>query len=150
LEYSFSKLPHLQATKLPLKTPPTLFAFCFLLISSHCFGQAQNNPTIQMLKHFYRSYMTEISDDNGRMMEKRLDSIRKEYCTPIFIKRLADDSLDYDPLINAQDADKRWLKTLVIKKDTTKPNRYRVSYSDGYHPTIIHLKVIEDKIDSVW
>jgi hypothetical protein len=37
---------------------------------------------------------------------------------------------DGDPIIKAQDTYKELLKTLIMKKDIKKPNRYIVTYTD--------------------
>ncbi|WP_106604844.1 DUF3828 domain-containing protein [Chitinophaga ginsengisoli] len=116
-----------------MKTPSLASCFVGMLIflSSYCLGQQKvsNDSAATMLKQFYSSYIA--SWDSPDI--KKSELIKKQYCTKKILNRIADDEeLDADPFLQAQDTDIDWLKTLVISKDTQKPNVYIVSYLDNY------------------
>jgi hypothetical protein len=93
-----------------------------------------------MLKQFYTSY---ISADE----ESQLTLIKKQYCTKKILNRIAkDEELDADPFLQAQDTDIDWLRTLVINKDTQKPNVYTVSYISNYTKKRIINKLLVVKV----
>ena len=110
-----------------------------------------------MLKNFYRAYMTSFAIDPPEVSDIKLDSIRKLYCTKqltdSLAKAWANSDLDFDPFINAQDADTSNLKSLQISKDD---QAYSVCYMDysAKQSVCIHLKLVEEnhslKIASVW
>lgn len=86
------------------------------------------------IKKFYSDYIVE----NTRSInpdQATINDLMKTYCTSSFQKRL--DSLykigeiDFDIIVNAQDYDSAWLKTLSIAP-TKKPKEYTVSYKDEY------------------
>ena len=71
------------------------------------------------------------------------------------LKKLSDEEVDYDPILNAQDCDFDWLRDLSVTKDSDMANVYIVSYSPGseYENVEIRLVVVKDekdyKIDSI-
>jgi hypothetical protein len=113
-----------------------------------------------MLKEFYTTYISEIGKKRGnneRINWEKINAIPKEYCTVRLLKEIENDKeLDYDPFINAQDADLKSLKTLSIKKNIEVPNGYVVTYGDSFgkeEVSIIKVVVVKEKdgykIDSV-
>ena len=131
------------------------FAIILAFSGSYCQGQskATNDSAAIMLKQFYTSYITASEES---LSEKELNLIRKQYCTPKILNRIAkDEELDSDPFVNAQDTNMDWLRTLVISKDPQKANVYIVSYLDTYSQkrTIIKLLVVKKgqayKIDDI-
>lgn len=122
-------------------------------------AQNQEEKNIKMIKEFYTAYITEVSSNDPPMvMAEKLDSLQKIYCTDKLLDRLPDiiEKTGADAFLKAQDSNIKSLETLTIKKDSTKPNGYIVSYSDPYSKTqiTIGLTVIEKKsrikIDSIW
>jgi hypothetical protein len=108
-----------------------------LLIITAFTTNAHNTPVdkgITMLTDFYKAYITLSSDQDIdlRVMEIKLTQLRRKYLTQACQKQftvLAEET-DADPIIKAQDSYIELLKTLVIKKDNKKANRYLVTYVD--------------------
>jgi len=101
---------------------------------------------IVMLKEFYTTYMTEVAGSGDpRISEKKLDVLKKRYCTAKLISRLPKlaEQTDADPIINAQDSSPECVKTLLVKPDLKKPNQYIVSYNDGVSAVMIHVSLIQ-------
>ena len=73
--------------------------------------------------------------------DTELDALERAHMTRKLYNRLKRAQLDYNPVLNAQDCDESWLETLVIESEERMPGVYRVSYSDGYGTTHIHLRV---------
>ena len=88
---------------------------------------------IEMLKKFYTAYNTVYSTDKYPLLQKRLDSLQKQYCTIWLRKQLKElakgEGLDHDLLVNDECTDVAHLKTLKVVQDA-KPNTYIVSYVD--------------------
>ncbi|MCC8410717.1 hypothetical protein LJ707_17375 [Mucilaginibacter sp. UR6-1] len=132
-----------------------IFTLLFVLIAVTSKAQrTPSDPKIRMLKKFYTAYISEVSNSNYKA-EHNLQLLRKRYCTLSCLnqyKKLVEET-DSDPLINAQDSDKKFLKSLTIKKSLKKADWYRISYADGIILNIINLKVItqngEPKIESI-
>jgi hypothetical protein len=108
----------------------------------------------EMLKEFYTKYITEISKNSPNT--KKLNSIRKQYCTAGLLSRIKELELDYDPFLNAQDTDDSWVKTLAVSKDPKKGKGiYVVSFSDSEskEKITITLSVVKEgedyKIDGI-
>jgi hypothetical protein len=102
-----------------------------------------------MLKQFYTSYITQVASSEGT--EKKLDIIKKRYCTAKLLNKIDKEELDSDPFIDAQDVDIDWVKTLFVGKDAQKHDVYIVSYMDNYNKkrTVIKLQVINAKITAI-
>jgi hypothetical protein len=90
-----------------------------------------SDPTTR-LKDFYSAYISEqaeASDDTGR-----ISSLLREYCTDSFANHLrsvyAHGELEADPIIDAQDVDQSWIKTLSVEKSSS--DNYLVCYVDTY------------------
>lgn len=141
-----------------LKVPFFLIMSLIFITGNNC-AQAQNTPAdkvITMLKDFYTAYMTQFPDISPSRKQK-LQAILKKYCTVNLIKKIPKlaDQIDSDPILNAQDSDAAWAKSLVIEKDPKKADVFAVSYRDGGNTlTTIHLKVVKQndtyKVDTVW
>jgi len=120
-----------------------------LFVAGAFLSKAQNNvadaQAIQMLKEFYIAYNSEwISTVNPYPLQKKLDSLRRKYCTIQLRNKLKKMDLDHDELINDQYTDIKHLKTLTVIKDPIKTNGYIVSYiAPTFDPT---NKPVEEKI----
>lgn len=138
-----------------------LFFAAIMMLFYSCCNFAQNNLSEDqqirnMLKEFYTSYMTQISE--GRDLKTARANPRK-YSTKRLLKAIdSDKELDCDPWLSAQDADVENLKTLSIKKNIGIPNGYIITYKssskyDSEEAFIIKLTVVKEKdgykIDSV-
>ncbi|TAF74136.1 MAG: DUF3828 domain-containing protein [Bacteroidetes bacterium] len=99
----------------------------------------ENKKIINHLTVFYRSYIHE----NVKMPtnDYKINLIKKKYCTNKLLQKIELDDLDFDPLVNAQDYDLEWLKTLTIKEIITKKNTFSVSYIDNFSKKRIFLSV---------
>lgn len=134
----------------------SLLLTVFVLLSHPVRIQAASptDAATEMLKEFYTKYITEISKTSPSA--KKLQSIKKQYCTAGLLSRMKELELDYDPFINAQDTDDSWIKTLSVKKDPKKgKGLYTVSFSDTESKTTItvRLSIVKDgddyKIDGI-
>lgn len=83
-----------------------------------------------MLKTFYVIYISENAKES--INKKRINIIKKKYVTEKLLNKIEKEELDYDPIINAQDCDVQWSKTLEITNDCKKSQIYIVSYIDVY------------------
>ncbi len=138
------------------------------MLNSGCINtQNEDEQIISMLKEFYIAHNM-IWETKPSLppstFDNKLDSLQQTYCT----SRLRLESkkyleLGYDLLTNDFGASSENLNsTLTIIKDTTKENRYVVSYltevktlsASRKEENIIHLTVINEegsyKIDKVW
>jgi len=121
-----------------------------IMMFSNGFCQAQSSGSsdkqiVELLKAFYVNYITE----NAKMPVnlKSVEAIKKKYCTARFISKIEKKELDYDVILNAQDCDLEWLKTLSVTKDSKRLNTYVVSYVDNYSKKMnsISLVVVSEK-----
>ncbi|HLX54955.1 MAG TPA: hypothetical protein VKR58_13500 [Aquella sp.] len=145
-----------------------LFIVCVVHGFVSVCGYAQNNTSKQQivdtLNKFYIVYNTEWATDTGFTLQRKIYALRERYCTVKLLKKIGND-LDNDPLIKNIGTDIEYLKTLTIRKDSTKLDTYIVSFiAHGYDfpnkkgefkiPEIIHIKVVNEKgaikIDSAW
>ncbi len=101
---------------------------------------SSDKEIIEMLNTFYREYITE--NDNMPVNEKKINLIKKKYCTNNLIEKIKKDDLDYDPLVNAQDISREWIKTMKITKDSKKENAYIVCFTDKYNKTPFCTKLL--------
>lgn len=121
-------------------------AFALLNLSMPAHAKAPSDASMEMLKQFYTEYIKEILKTEPS--EKKLHSIRKQYCTAGLLSKIQSVELDYDPFLNAQDADEDWLKTLSISKDPQrKKDGYIISLvdKDTQTKTTIKLLVVKEK-----
>ncbi|WP_276133042.1 DUF3828 domain-containing protein [Polluticoccus soli] len=84
------------------------------------------------LNDFYSAYIAEkakAAEDTGR-----ISGLFREYCTDSFTRHLdrvyAHGELEADPIIDAQDFDQSWIKTLTVQKNGG--DGYQVCYVDTY------------------
>ena len=111
-----------------------IVSFIMILLVTETQAQtAADEPTIAgMLKTLYTAYMSAYTaPDVNHSFEKTLVALRKKYCTAKCRKQFGElvESTDGDPIINGQDSDAKWTKTLVIKRDPKIASHYSVSYS---------------------
>jgi len=84
---------------------------------------------IETIREFYTAYILEC-DQPLPLHFQKIDSIKGKYFSPKLQEKLSSAELDYDPILNAQDCDKNWIKTLKIVPDTEQENAYKVSYNE--------------------
>lgn len=131
-----------------------LTAFVFFNHPVRLQAASPTDAATEMLKEFYTRYITEVSKISPSA--KKLQSIKRQYCTAGLLSNIKELELDYDPFINAKDTDDNWIKTLSVKKDPKKAKGlYVVSFSDTKSKTTITvtLSVVKDgddyKIDGI-
>ncbi|HTY09305.1 MAG TPA: hypothetical protein VMF29_09095 [Candidatus Edwardsbacteria bacterium] len=113
--------------------------------------QPSDEQVINLLKSFYIEYITELGA--GSPDFEKLKAMRRKYCTTSLLRRMY--KLDYDPIVDAQDANIGWLHTLKVEKDSQNCSWYKASYVDTYDGTkkVIELKIVRDgemyKIDTI-
>lgn len=143
-----------------IRTPVKFIILSCLLLGllNHTYAQSSSSDkkTENWIRDFYTKYITIVANDEPRPSEKRLDSLRKAYCSASFIKKCPQitEETDSDPVLKAQDSDMRFLKTLTIKRNPQKVNQYIVYYGDKSFRVTIHLIIVQQngsyKIDSIW
>lgn len=132
------------------------------LNESYVRGQAvnQDQETVAMLTNFYTIYIHEYSsNDDVRIMELNIDSLLRKHCTANLLDKINKDiqagNLNYDPFINAQDANADSINSLSINVDVNNANIYVVSYIDSFSKKKISIKLTVlktadgPKIDSI-
>lgn len=125
----------------------TIFTFIIIIsntLSFNSIGQLNYNDEqmIKTLTVFYSEYITECSTNMDN--EDEMNKIKATYCTQHILKKIERQKLDYDPFLNAQDCDIRWIKYLTITKDLTRKNCFSIGYGSEYVVTVI-LKRKKDK-----
>lgn len=110
-----------------------LFALCAYTVETMAIQGAPAMDTktdqaqaIAMLKEFYTRYITE--SDKDTVDEELMVSIEEKYLTPELLDRLNSGYMEYDPILNAQDVDIAWLKTLTITAVADQKDAYMVCY----------------------
>lgn len=129
-----------------LLIPFLIAALALLNLTGSARAKAPADASMEMLKQFYTEYITEILKTDPS--EKKLKSIKKQYCTAGLLSKIQSVELDYDPFLNAQDADEDWLKTLSVRKDPQrKKDGYIISLvdKDTETKTTVKLIVIKEK-----
>jgi hypothetical protein len=128
-----------------MKTKNILF---LLLLNTLLFtkaAQAQTDSAKLMLSNFYKAYIPTFDMPGAAMSSK----IQKQYSTAKLTawlkKQFEEEELDYDPYVNAQDADQDWLKTIQINKDAKTPNLYIVSFFDNYEKKRFYVRLFVAK-----
>jgi hypothetical protein len=111
-----------------------------------------SEEAIQMISNFYKEYITINSGDLAD--EKELSKIKKKYCTARLLDFIANEELDYDIIVDAQDYDMEWVKTLSVTKELPEGDTYIVKFSSsGQTEKSIKVKVQKEnntwKIDSI-
>jgi hypothetical protein len=121
---------------------------CLSCRTSYPQSNISEGEAIKMLKNFYTGYISIISRD-GALRINEIDSIISKYCTRDLAKEIQDKTLsrelDYDPFLNAQFSMIEWLKTLNIRKDSTRNNIYYVSYIYGNKIRRTKLGIVKEK-----
>lgn len=117
----------------------TFIAAITWLAVAGCAGPDENVEA--KLQHFYTWYIT--TNDTLKTGKVSADTLKK-YITTAYRERIATDSeLDYDPLLSAQDYDKKWVNTLTISKATAGREKiYRVSFLTNEKEKISHNIVV--------
>ena len=130
----------------------TLVAFVLLnfycnIVCAQNYGEDIKIRT--MLHSFYTTYISAGCEDLSTNYEPKLNRILKRYCTAKFVKNLTarteTGEIDWDPLINAQDFDPKWILTLSIKRNISRINQYDISYFDDYSQKECTMKVTVTK-----
>ena len=133
----------------------TQFRVIFLIFSlsilfTSCKKEDEDPEAKAVLSKFYKSYISEVSNSRDlKRMEVRLDSLKKMYCTKSLIDSVNtefEDGLDYDPFINAQDADSKMLETLSVSYIKNSKNKYLVKYKNSFSnsETKIYVKIVDE------
>jgi len=122
----------------------------------HCESDIYNENTLEnvafdetdivsMLKEFYTLYITEC--DKMPLNEQNIMALKNKYFTSEFLTKWDDAELDYDPVVNAQDYDQNWIKTLEINPVAERNNTYRICYHydafDGERTNCVILVLVE-------
>jgi len=74
-------------------------------------------------------------------------SLKNKYFTQKLQAKLKNLNLDYDPILKAQDCDKKWLEKLIIIPDKEEQNTYIVSYPDTYNKTDVRIRLSVTKVN---
>ncbi len=100
----------------------------------------EEEKAIHTLKEFYIAYISAC--DKIPQAFNTLASLKNKYLTKKLIRKLKTADLDYDPILNAQDCDESWVKTLEIKPVLGQKNVYDVCYSYDNNKNCIRLILI--------
>lgn len=97
-------------------------------------NELNNYEINKMLKAFYTDYINAIEN----IGESEVTHIKEKYLTNDLVLKIESANLDYDPIVDAQDVDINWLKSLRIIKEL---EYYRVCYKGYSNDVCIELKV---------
>lgn len=100
-----------------------------------------NDKAVQTLREFYTAYIRAVSEGDSHATVQQLV---KKYCTARLLARIEKSGLDYDPFLNAQDADPDWVSSLCVEKGDAK-NTYLVSYWYPYAKKRVYIGVSAEK-----
>lgn len=100
---------------------------------------------IQIIKDFYTAYILECDKPLPLDFEK-IDSLKTKYFTKRLLDKLKEEDLDYDPILNTQDCDKKWIETLKIVPDINQKGIYTVSYTNGNDKEANQIRLAVTKI----
>ncbi len=124
-----------------------LLNFYCNIVSAQNYGEDIKIRT--MLHSFYTTYISAGCEDLSTNYEPKLNRIKKRYCTAKFVKNLTSRTetgeIDWDPLINAQDFNPKWILSLSIKRNVSRINQYDISYFDDYTHKESTMKVTVTK-----
>lgn len=134
-----------------------LIIFLLIAISFHACSQttttttnkrtpSQNNDEIiKELTKFYTLYFTAMENEDVKSSEKNLDALKQQYLSPKLYEKLKKSTLDYDPIINAQDVDSNWRKRLKITQ--YKENFFQESITTSFENKLknVFLKLEKTK-----
>jgi hypothetical protein len=133
-----------------------LTASIMLLNVGNCKSQPQNKSSDEEIRNMLKSFYTSYIRENVKMPPNgsKISSVKMKYCTMDLLDKINNEELDFDPFLKAQDSNIDWIKTLIIKKDSSRKDLYDVSYIDNNKPVIVKLNIIKQnksfKIDSIW
>lgn len=107
------------------------------------------DKNIPILKEFYNAYFTEMESTN-KNSEEKLDLLQKKYMTSELYKKIKNLDLDYDPIINGQDIDENWRKTLTIKYNS-KDQLYQMCTTSSFDKknNCTYLRMIGNRISDI-
>lgn len=112
------------------------FIFCLSMFFTNCKKVDENKEAEVMLAKFYKSYIGEVASYRDfKQMNRKLDSLKKIYCTKSLIDSINveyEDGLDYDPFINAQDADSTMIETLSVSYLKNSKNKYVIRFNNNF------------------
>ena len=108
-----------------------------------------SDQNIHILKQFYNAYFTEMESTN-KNSEEKLDLLRKNAMTIELYNKFKNLDLDYDPIINGQDVDENWRKTLKIEYDS-KTQLYQICTISSFDKknNCTYLKMTGNKISDI-
>jgi len=113
--------------------------------------QIENDSTPEeIIIDFYQQYIKLQDTPPSAENRTRIDAVLKKYLTKALISRIRKASLDYDPLINAQDVSIGWLKTLKVHKKNLPQSEYSICYVSTYDSTTKCIDLKVDKVDGVY
>ncbi len=107
-----------------------IFTLLNLSVYGNTFSPSQDKQISEMLNHFYKSYINEISKDTHNFLT--INSIKNRYLTLVLQDKIALSEIGYDSIIDAQDSSLEWLDTLKIEKNKQKDDEFLISYTDTY------------------
>ncbi|WP_123983090.1 hypothetical protein [Chryseobacterium sp. G0201] len=116
--------------------------FLLTLISlQDCKGQ--NDKKIKELNKFYSLYFSAMENVDNTS-ENDLDLIKRKYMTSQLYEKLKKINMDYDPVINAQDVDSNWQKSIDINH--VKDDLFKMCIKNSYDKSLncTYLKVEEN------
>jgi len=79
----------------------------------------------EMLNNFYHEYIPLVENSLDNM---EIQKLQKASCSDRFYKEFLNWKIDYDPFINAQDANSEWLNSLTLERIKERDKTFRVSY----------------------
>lgn len=99
---------------------------------------------VEMLESFYKEYIPLVENS---IDPSEIESLQAQYCTKLFIQTMKEWGLDYDPLINAQDASAESINSLTVKRVSNRERTFYVSYiyPENANPNeiIITLEIVD-------
>lgn len=112
-----------------------------------------DSKAMDSLKAFYKDYIKESSKvpaDNAK-----IESLKTKHCTAKYLGQLADQELEADPFLNAQDVEEKWADNLEITPDGVTQNQFSVCYTASFDNSkhCVEVTMVEDggswKIDNI-
>lgn len=140
------KTPTVMLANLKKSKTNILIAIALLYCSTYGTGQtklSENEKIKKILKEFYISYINESAKNPVSI--QNLNKIKSNYCTKKMLLKIDSQALDYDPILNAQDCDMEWLKTLSVSR--SKKSVFIVSFIDNYSKTKNSIKLVVIKVN---
>ncbi|MDR2496627.1 MAG: YbjP/YqhG family protein [Tannerellaceae bacterium] len=119
------------------------FVLLLTLLCAGCKAQSRDEQAINMLNEFYRAYIS-LCDTSAS--EDQRQALLHKYCTENCLRELEAADLDYDPIVDAQDCDAAWLRSLAVGKVHGQAKLFEVSYTAPYSGKIvIRLALSEER-----